>query len=127
MKQLMLLALVFLFIAWAWSTDLLMSWLWIFSAGMALIGIVYHGAVMGSESLEIEGTETGLKLYWSSIGMMLFGFGSLTIITIYWSQSDDLFTLVMSALSWCILLLLITFGFIIFYDRMITKQKLEKH
>ncbi|MBP7820680.1 hypothetical protein KA043_01075 [Candidatus Saccharibacteria bacterium] len=127
MKQLMLLALVFLFIAWAWSTDLLMSWLWIFSAGMALIGIVYHGAVMGSESLEIEGTETGLKLYWSSIGMMLFGFGSLTIITIYWSQSDDLFTLVMSALSWCILLLLIAFGFIIFYDRMITKQKLEKH
>lgn len=127
MKQLLLIALVFLFVAWAWSTDLLMSWLWIFSAGMALIGIVYHGAVMGSESLEIEGTETGLKLYWSSIGMMLFGFGSLTIITIYWSQSDDLFTLVMSALSWCILLLLITFGFIIFYDRMITKQKLEKH
>lgn len=127
MKRLMLIALVFLFIAWAWSTDLLMSWFWIFSAAMALIGIVYHGAVMGSEGLEIEGTETGLKLYWSSIGMMLFGFGSLTIVTIYWSQSDDLFTLMMSVVSWCILLLLITFGSIIFYDRMITKQKLEKH
>lgn len=126
MKKLLEIVLGIVFVGWAWSSDLLIAWLWVISAGLAMAGIVYFGAVIGSDSLEIEGTETGLKLYWSSLMMMLFGFATLVLLAVYWSKSDDPLSLTMSVASWVIILLLVTFGLVIFHDRMVTKQKLEK-